>query len=156
MNPNNPHIVLIGVFLSRIMLPVTNGFYILSEFTAGQGGLWSTLATVNFFLEMIVLMALVIGFHSSELRRAGAYITFGLTGVHYALIMIHVIFFPDVRYFIGPVFPIVLTVAYAVTAVLGYLTLRGIDERASAETNEHSGEIGDRAEVSHDRPDSNS
>ena len=49
MHQNTFPVVLMGVFLSRIMLPVTNGFYILSELAAGQGDLWSTFNVVNLF-----------------------------------------------------------------------------------------------------------
>ena len=127
MHQNTFPVVLMGVFLSRIMLPVTNGFYILSELAAGQGDLWSTFNVVNLFLEMSVVVAMILGIHSPVLRRVGSYVTFGLIGAHYMLIMSHVAVFSAVRQSIGPVYPVVLTVACAVTVVLGYLTLRSAD-----------------------------
>ena len=133
MHQNTFPVVLMCVFLSRIMLPVTNGFYLLSELSVGQGDLWSTFNVVNLFLEMSVVVAMILGIHSPVLRRVGSYVTFGLIGVHYVLIMSHVAFIPAVRQNIGPVYPIVLTVACAVTVVLGYLTLRSADNMSQTD-----------------------
>ena len=76
MHQNPFPVVLMCVFLSRIMLPVTNGFYLLSELAVGQGDLWSTFNIVNLFLEMSVVVAMTLGIHSPVLRRVGSYVTF--------------------------------------------------------------------------------
>ena len=128
MKPNTPLITLLITYLLRIMLPLHNVAYFLSELTLGRGGLWTTLYILSLLLEVGALVILAMGLHDPLYRRVGAYVTFGLPGLHYAVTLATFILLPAARQFIGPVFMAVLTAVYAFTAAMAYLTLRSVDE----------------------------
>ena len=156
MNRNTPHILLLITFLLRVMLPVTNVVYFLSELTFGRGGLWTTLYIVSLLCEIAVLAMLAVGMDNPKARRMGAYMAFGLPGLHYAVTLVLFIFSPAARQFFGIVPMIVLTVAYAVTATLAYMTLRSVGDMEPTERKAlPPKEINARVESLHEKLDSN-
>ena len=128
MNRNTPHIILILVFVFRVMLPIGNPLYFFSELNMGSNDLLNTLYYVSLLLEVAALVMLALGMNDPKARRISAYIAFGLPGLHYAVLLVSFLFLPAVRHFLGPVYMTVVTVAYALTAVTAYLTLRSADE----------------------------
>ena len=152
MNRNTPVTVLLVTYLLRIMFPLHNVAYFLSELTLGRGGLWNTIFYLSLLLELGALVILALGIHDPLYRRVGAYVTFVLPGLHYAVTLATFILFPAARQFIGPVFMTVLTAVYAFTAAMAYLTLRSADgmepsDRKALTTEE----INARVEVLHDK-----
>ena len=141
MNRNAPSVILIVTFVLRIVMPIGNAVYFLSEILHGNSDLWFTLFIVSLSLEAGVVIMLAMGLNDPCYRRIGAYITLVLPVLHYAVIMASVILLPAARRFITPVYPVVLTVACAVTVALGYMTLRSADgmfpsERKALPANE--------------------
>ena len=128
MKRNTPLTVLMTIFLLRLMFPVTNAAYFLSELTLSKDGLWHTLYIVSLLCEVAALMVLAMGVNDPKCRRIGAYAAFGLPGLHYAVTLIAFIILPPARHFIGFVFMGVLTAVYLLTAGMGYLTLRSADD----------------------------
>ena len=127
MKRNTPLIIILITYLLRIMLPLHNVAYFLSELTLGRGGLWNTVFILSLLLEVGAIVILAMGIQDPLYRRVGAYATFGLPGLHYAVTLATFILLPAARQFIGPVFMAVLTAVYAFTAAMAYLTLRGAD-----------------------------
>ena len=127
MKRNTPLIILLITYLLRVMLPLTNAVYFISELTLSRSGLWTTLYILSLLLEVGALVILAMGIHDPLYRRVGAYVTFGLPGLHYAVTLALFIILPAARQFIGPVFMAVLTAVYAFTAAMAYLTLRSAD-----------------------------
>ena len=128
MKRNIPLIVLLLTFLLRVMLPLTNAVYFFSELTLERNGIGTTLYVASLLCEIAALVMLAVGLNDPKARRIGAYISFGLPGLHYAATLAAFIILPAARQFIGPVFMIVLTVVYLLTAAMAYLTLRSADE----------------------------
>jgi len=152
MKRNTPLIILIITYLLRIMLPLHNVAYFLSELTLGRGGLWTTLYILSLLLEVGALVILAMGIHDPLYRRVGAYVTFGLPGLHYAVTLATFILLPAARQFIGPVFMAVLTAVYAFTAAMAYLTLRSADGMEPSDRKAlPPKEINARVEVLHDK-----
>ena len=157
MKRNTPVTILLITYMLRIMLPLHNVAYFLSELTLGRGGLWSTVFYLSFLLEVGAIVILAIGLHDPLYRRVGAYVTFGLPGLHYAVSLATFILLPAVRQFIGPVFMTVLTAVYAFTAAMAYLTLRSADEMEPTDRRAlPPEEINARVEDLHDRLNTNS
>ena len=127
MKRNTPLIILLVTYLLRVMLPLTNAVYFISELTLSRSGLWTTLYILSLLLEVGALVILAMGIQDPLYRRVGAYVTFGLPGLHYAVTLAAFIILPAARQFIGPVFMAVLTAVYAFTAAMAYLTLRSAD-----------------------------
>ena len=127
MKRNTPLIILLVTYLLRVMLPLTNAVYFISELTLSRSGLWTTLYILSLLLEVGALVILAMGIQDPLYRRVGAYVTFGLPGLHYAVTLATFILLPTARQFIGPVFMAVLTAIYAFTAAMAYLTLRSAD-----------------------------
>ena len=127
MKRNTPLIILLVTYLLRVMLPLTNAVYFISELTLSRSGLWTTLYILSLLLEVGALVILAMGIQDPLYRRVGAYVTFGLPGLHYAVTLATFIILPAARQFIGPVFMAVLTAVYAFTAAMAYLTLRSAD-----------------------------
>ena len=127
MKRNTPVTILLITYMLRIMLPLHNVAYFLSELTFGRGGLWNTIFILSLLLEVVAIVILAMGLHDPLYRRVGAYVTFGLPGLHYAVTLATFILLPTARQFIGPVFMAVLTAVYAFTAAMAYLTLRSAD-----------------------------
>ena len=157
MKRNIPLIVLLLTFLLRVMLPLHNVAYFLAELTLGRGGLWNTVFILSLLLEVGAIVILAIGLHDPLYRRVGAYVTFGLPGLHYAVTLAAFILLPAARQFIGPVYMIVLTVGYLFTAAMGYLTLRSARDMLPCERKAlPTCEIDERVEVLHDKLNPNS
>lgn len=157
MNRNTPHIILILVFVSRVMLPIGNPLYFFSELNMGSNDLLNTLYYVSLLLEVAALVMLALGMNDPKARRISAYIAFGLPGLHYAVTLATFILLPAARQFIGPVFMAVLTAVYAFTAAMAYLTLRSADEMEPTDRRALSPEeINARVEDLHDRLNTNS
>ena len=133
MKRNTPLIILLITYLFRVMLPLTNAVYFISELTLSRSGLWTTLYILSLLLEVGALVILAMGIQDPLYRRVGAYVTFGLPGLHYAVTLALFIILPAARQFIGPVFMAVLTAVYAFTAAMAYLTLRSVDEMETAD-----------------------
>ena len=127
MKRNTPVTILLITYMLRIMLPLHNVAYFLSELTLGRGGLWNTIFYLSLLLELGALVILAMGIQDPLYRRVSAYVTFGLPGLHYAVTLATFIILPAARQFIGPVFMAVLTAVYAFTAAMAYLTLRSAD-----------------------------
>lgn len=127
MKRNTPLIILLVTYLLRVMLPLTNAVYFISELTLSRSGLWTTLYILSLLLEVGALVILAMGIQDPLYRRVGAYVTFGLPGLHYAVTLATFILLPAARQFIGPAFMAVLTAVYAFTAAMAYLTLRSAD-----------------------------
>ena len=127
MKRNTPLIILLVTYLLRVMLPLTNAVYFISELTLSRSGLWTTLYILSLLLEVVAIVILAMGIQDPLYRRVGAYVTFGLPGLHYAVTLATFILLPAARQFIGPVFMAVLTAVYAFTAAMAYLTLRSAD-----------------------------
>ena len=127
MKRNTPLIILLVTYLLRVMLPLTNAVYFISELTLSRSGLWTTLYILSLLLEVVAIVILAMGIQDPLYRRVGAYATFGLPGLHYAVTLATFILLPPARQFIGPVFMAVLTAVYAFTAAMAYLTLRSAD-----------------------------
>ncbi|MBQ4111341.1 MAG: hypothetical protein IJD38_00950 [Clostridia bacterium] len=152
MNRNIPHVFLIFSFLFRVLFPVTNAIYFFSELTLSRSGLWTAIYIVTLLLEVGATVILVMGIHDPLPRRVGAYIAFLLPGAHYAATLLPFIILPAARRFLGPVFMVALTVVYAFTAAMAYLTLRSVDEMETADRNDlPSGEIDVHAEALRDK-----
>ena len=157
MKRNTPLIILLVTYLLRIMLPLHNVAYFLSELTLGRGGLWNTVFILSLLLEVGAIVILAIGLHDPLDRRVGAYVTFGLPGLHYAVTLATFILLPAARQFIGPVFMAVLTAVFAFTAAMAYLTLRSADEMEPTDRRAlPPEEINARVEDLHDRLNTNS
>ena len=152
MKRNTPVTILLIIYMLRIMLPLHNVAYFLSELTLGRGGLWNTIFYLSLLLEVVAIVILAMGLHDPLYRCVGAYVTFGLSGLHYAVTLATFILLPAARQFIGPVFMAVLTAVYAFTAAMAYLTLRSADEmEPSARKALPTEEINARVEVLHDK-----
>ena len=145
MKRNIPLIALILAFLFRIMIPITNSLYFFGELTLGRDGLWKTLYIASLLLEVAAVALLAVGLNVTKTRRMGSLIAMGLSGLHYAAMLIPFIILPAARRFMGPVYMIVLTVMAAVTLGLAYLTLRSADEPETATPLTHK-------EVPHEAP----
>lgn len=157
MNRNTPHIILILVFVFRVMLPIGNPLYFFSELNMGSNDLLNTLYYVSLLLEVAALVMLALGMNDPKARRISAYIAFGLPGLHYAVLLVSFLFLPAVRHFLGPVYMTVVTVAYALTAAMAYLTLRSADEMEPTDRRAlPPEEINARVEDLHDRLNTNS
>ena len=157
MKRNTPLIILIITYLLRIMLPLHNVAYFLSELSFGRGGLWTTVFILSLLLEVGALVILAMGIHDPLYRRVGAYVTFGLPGLHYAVTLATFILLPAARQFIGPVFMAVLTAVYAFTAAMAYLTLRSAREMSPCERKPLPvREIDERVDALHDTLNPNS
>ena len=141
MKRNIPLIALILAFLFRIMIPITNSLYFFGELTLGRDGLWKTLYIASLLLEVAAVALLAV----TKTRRMGSLIAMGLSGLHYAAMLIPFIILPAARRFMGPVYMIVLTVMAAVTLGLAYLTLRSADEPETTTPLTHK-------EVPHETP----
>lgn len=152
MKRNTPLIVLLVTYLLRVMLPLTNAVYFISELTLSRSGLWTTLYILSLLLEVGALVILAMGIQDPLYRRVGAYVTFGLPGLHYAVTLATFILLPAARQFIGPVFMAVLTAVYAFTAAMAYLTLRSADGMEPSDRKALSPEeINAPVEVLHDQ-----
>lgn len=152
MKRNTPLIILLVTYLLRVMLPLTNAVYFISELTLSRSGLWTTLYILSLLLEVGALVILAMGIQDPLYRRVGAYVTFGLPGLHYAVTLATFILLPAARQFIGPVFMAVLTAVYAFTAAMAYLTLRSADGMEPSDRKTLSPEeINAPAEVLHDQ-----
>ena len=152
MKRNTPVTILLVTYLLRIMFPLHNLAYFLSELTLGRDGLWNTIFYLSLLLELGALVILALGIHDPLYRRVGAYITFGLPGLHYAVTLATFILLPAARQFIGPVFMTVLTAVYAFTAAMAYLTLRSADGMEPSDRKAlPPEEINDRVDVLHDK-----
>ena len=152
MKRNTPLIILLVTYLLRVMLPLTNAVYFISELTLSRSGLWTTLYILSLLLEVGALVILAMGLHDPLYRRVGAYVTFGLPGLHYAVTLALFIILPAARQFIGPVFMAVLTAVYAFTAAMAYLTLRSADGMEPSDRKTLSPEeINAPVEVLHDQ-----
>lgn len=157
MKRNTPLIILLVTYLLRVMLPLTNAVYFISELTLSRSGLWTTLYILSLLLEVGALVILAMGIQDPLYRRVGAYVTFGLPGLHYAVTLATFIILPAARQFIGPVFMAVLTAVYAFTAAMAYLTLRSADGMEPSDRKTLSPEeINARVEDLHDRLNTNS
>ncbi|MBQ7909524.1 MAG: hypothetical protein IJ363_01860 [Clostridia bacterium] len=157
MKRNTPLIILLVTYLLRVMLPLTNAVYFISELTLSRSGLWTTLYILSLLLEVGALVILAMGIQDPLYRRVGAYVTFGLPGLHYAVTLATFILLPAARQFIGPVFMAVLTAVYAFTAAMAYLTLRSADGMEPSDRKTLSPEeINARVEDLHDRLNTNS
>ena len=157
MKRNIPLIVLILTFLLRVMLPLTNAVYFFGELSGGKNGLWTTLYVASLLCEIAALVMLAVGLNDPKARRIGAYIAFGLPGLHYAATLAAFIILPAVRDFLGPVFMIVLTVVYLFTAAMAYLTLRSAREMSPCESRPLPvREIDERVDALHDKLHPNS
>ena len=133
MNRNIPLITLILTFMLRIMVPLTNSLYFFGELTLDRDGLWKTLYILSLVGEVAAVALLAVGLNAAKVRRIGAYIALGLPSLHYLATLAAFILLPAAREFIGPVYMIVLTVAVAFTAAMGYLTLRSANSMEMAE-----------------------
>ena len=133
MNRNIPLITLILTFMLRIMVPLTNSLYFFGELTLDRDGLWKTLYILSLVGEVAAVALLAVGLNAAKARRIGAYIALGLPSLHYLATLAAFILLPAAREFIGPVYMIVLTVAVAFTAAMGYLTLRSANSMEMAE-----------------------
>ena len=133
MNRNIPLITLILTFMLRIMVPLTNSLYFFGELTLDRDGLWKTLYILSLVCEVAAVAMLAVGLNAVKARRIGAYITLGLPSLHYVATLAVFILLPAAREFIGPVYMVVLTVAVAFTAAMGYLTLRSANSMEMAE-----------------------
>lgn len=152
MKRNTPLIILLVTYLFRVMLPLTNAVYFISELTLSRSGLWTTLYILSLLLEVGALVILAMGIQDPLYRRVGAYVTFGLPGLHYAVTLATFILLPAARQFIGPVFMTVLTAVYAFTAAMAYLTLRSADGMEPSDRKALSPEeINAPVEVLHDQ-----
>ena len=152
MKRNTPVTILLVTYLLRIMFPLHNLAYFLSELTLGRDGLWNTIFYLSLLLELGALVILALGIHDPLYRRVGAYVTFGLPGLHYAVTLATFILLPAARQFIGPVFMTVLTAVYAFTAAMAYLTLRSADGMEPSDRKAlPPEEINDRVDVLHDK-----
>ena len=157
MKRNIPLIVLLLTFLLRVMLPLTNAVYFFSELTLERNGIWTTLYVASLLCEIAALVMLAVGLNDPKARRIGAYISFGLPGLHYAATLAAFIILPAARQFIGPVFMIVLTVVYLFTAAMAYLTLRSAREMFPCERKPLPvREIDERVDALHDKLHPNS
>ena len=157
MKRNTPLTVLMTIFLLRLMFPVTNAVYFLSELTLSKDGLWHTLYIVSLLCEVAALMVLALGMNDPKFRRIGAYVTFGLPGLHYAITLAAFIILPAARDFLGFVFMGLLTVVYLFTAGMGYLILRSVDDMPPYERKPlPARENEEGAEELQDKPDLNS
>ena len=157
MKRNIPLIVLRLTFLLRVMLPLTNAVYFFSELTLGRNGIWTTLYVASLLCEIAALVMLAVGSNDPKARRIGAYIAFGLPGLHYAVLLVSFLFLPAARQFIGPVFMAVLTAVYAFTAAMAYLTLRSAREMSPCERKPLPvREIDERVDALHDKLHPNS
>ena len=157
MKRNIPLIVLLLTFLLRVMLPLTNAVYFFSELTLERNGIWTTLYVASLLCEIAALVMLAVGLNDPKARRIGAYIAFGLPGLHYAVTLATFIILPAARQFIGPVFMIVLTVVYLFTAAMAYLTLRSAREMSPCEREPLPvREIDERVDALHDKLHPNS
>ena len=157
MKRNIPLIVLLLTFLLRVMLPLTNAVYFFSELTLGRNGIWTTLYVASLLCEIAALVMLAVGLNDPKARRIGAYIAFGLPGLHYAATLAAFIILPAARQFIGPVFMAVLTAVYAFTAAMAYLTLRSAREMSPCERKPLPvREIDERVDALHDKLHPNS
>lgn len=151
MKRNIPLIVLLLTFLLRVMLPLTNAVYFFSELTLERNGIWTTLYVASLLCEIAALVMLAVGLNDPKARRIGAYIAFGLPGLHYAVTLATFIILPAARQFIGPVFMAVLTAVYAFTAAMAYLTLRSAREMSPCERKAlPAREIDERVDALHD------
>ena len=152
MKRNTPLIILLVTYLLRVMLPLTNAVYFISELTLSRSGLWTTLYILSLLLEVGALVILAMGIQDPLYRRVGAYVTFGLPGLHYAVTLATFILLPTARQFIGPVFMAVLTAIYAFTAAMADLTLRSADGMEPSNRKAlPPEEINARVEVLHDQ-----
>ena len=152
MKRNIPLIVLLLTFLLRVMLPLTNAVYFFGELSGGKNGLWTTLYVASLLCEIAALVMLALGMNDPKARRIGAYIAFGLPGLHYAAALATFILLPAARQFIGPVFMAVLTAVYAFTAAMAYLTLRSAREMSPCERKPLPvREIDERVDALHDK-----
>ena len=152
MNRNTPHIILILVFVFRVMLPIGNPLYFFSELNMGSNDLLNTLYIVSLLFEVAALAVLALGMNDPKARRISAYIAFGLPGLHYAVLLVFFLFLPAARHFLGPVYMTVVTVAYALTAGLAYMTLRSIEEMSPPERKAlPPEEINARVDILHDK-----
>ncbi len=152
MKRNTPLALLLVTYLLRIMLPLANAVYLLSELLLDREGPWKLFYIVSCLLEIMTLAVLCNGIRNPVSRRAGAYITFGLPGLHYAVTLALFIILPAARQFIGPVFMAVLTAVYAFTAAMAYLTLRSADGMEPSDRKALSPEeINAPVEVLHDQ-----
>ena len=157
MKRNIPLIVLLLTFLLRVMLPLTNTVYFFSELTLERNGIWTTLYVASLLCEIAALVMLAVGLNDPKARRIGAYIAFGLPGLHYAATLAAFIILPAARQFIGPVFMAVLTAVYAFTAAMAYLTLRSAREMSPCERRPLPVcEIDERVDALHDKLHPNS
>ena len=157
MKRNIPLIVLLLTFLLRVMLPLTNAVYFFSELTLERNGIWTTLYVASLLCEIAALVMLAVGLNDPKARRIGAYIAFGLPGLHYAATLAAFIILPAARQFIGPVFMAVLTAVYAFTAAMAYLTLRSAREMSPSERRPLPvREIDERVDALHDTLNPNS
>lgn len=157
MNRNTPHIILILVFVFRVMLPIGNPLYFFSELNMGSNDLLNTLYYVSLLLEVAALVMLALGMNDPKARRISAYIAFGLPGLHYAVLLVSFLFLPAARHFLGPVYMTVVTVAYALTAGLAYMTLRSAREMSPCERKPLPvREIDERVDALHDKLHPNS
>ena len=151
MKRNIPLIVLLLTFLLRVMLPLTNAVYFFSELTLERNGIWTTLYVASLLCEIAALVMLAVGLNDPKARRIGAYIAFGLPGLHYAATLAAFVILPAARQFIGPVFMVVLTAVYAFTAAMAYLTLRSAREMSPCERKPLPvREIDERVDALHD------
>ena len=157
MKRNIPLIVLLLTFLLRVILPLGNVVYFLLAITLNESGLWTTLYVASLLCEIAALVMLAVGLNDPKARRIGAYVSFGLPGLHYAVTLAAFIILPAARQFIGPVYMIVLTVGYLFTAAMGYLTLRSARDMLPCERKAlPTREIDERVEVLHDKLNPNS
>ena len=157
MKRNTPHIILILVFVFRVMLPIGNPLYFFSELNMGSNDLLNTLYYVSLVLEVAALVMLALGMNDPKARRISAYIAFGLPGLHYAVLLVSFLFLPAARHFLGPVYMTVVTVAYALTAGLAYMTLRSAREMSPCERKPLPvREIDERGDALHDKLHPNS
>jgi hypothetical protein len=156
MNRNIPLFVLIMIFLFSIIFPVGNSLYLFGELSSAGNDRFPFFYIVSLFLEVAALVMMVAGVHDPKARRIGAYVAFGLPGLHYAAVLVGFLVSATARQFIGVVFMVVLTAAYAVTAAMAYMTLRSVGDM---EPTEREGtppvEINACVESLHEKLDSN-
>jgi hypothetical protein len=156
MNRNIPLFVLIMIFLFRVIFPVGNSLYLFGELSSAGNNRFPLFYIVSLFLEVAALVMMIAGMHNPKTRRVGAYVAFGLPGLHYAAVLVGFLVSAAARQFIGVVFMVVLTAAYAVTAAMAYMTLRSVGDMEPTEREgAHPVEINARVESLHEKLDSN-
>ena len=133
MNRNIPLLVLIIIFLFRVIFPVGNSLYLFGELTSAGSNRFTIFYIVSLFLEVATLVMMVAGMHDPKARRIGAYVAFGLPGLHYAAVLVGFLISAAARQFIGIAFMAVLTAASVIIAALAYMTLRSVGDMEPAE-----------------------